>query len=188
MGKVEKAVPKGKKKEVKRVKPRNTRAATIKKIDRLLSRVVCAIYNSRCGVCGTFTKTGAAHYFGKKAFPHLRYDLRNVVWACFKCHIIDSHLRGNPEGLRDAVIKRIGEDAFAELKAQAGRYVPLAMGQYDFLFVWFSEIIAQIESGALRNPELWNLTNYEEEVLNGPQSTSGESKGAGNEVNLPRIE
>ena len=82
------------------------------------SEAIRLIWDNKCGICGNGGNQ-AHHYFGKKAYPHVMFDIRNGMWACFGCHIIKTHRMGNAEMARDAIIKRIGVKEFEELKLAA---------------------------------------------------------------------
>jgi Pyruvate/2-oxoacid:ferredoxin oxidoreductase delta subunit len=117
--------------------------ARIKRLDKLLSQVKRKMQGGVCEVCGVFCPSGAAHYFGKKAYPHIRYDLRNVLWACYKCHILRGHIMDDSEPLRDAIIKREGMERFERLKRRAYMYEPLTIDQYDEIEQKFKDYLKE---------------------------------------------
>ena len=82
------------------------------------SEAIRLIWDNKCGICGNGGNQ-AHHFFGKKAYPHVMFDPDNGMWACFGCHIIKIHRMANTEKARDAIIKRIGQDKFEELKRAA---------------------------------------------------------------------
>ena len=82
------------------------------------SEAVRLIWNGKCGMCGN-GGSQAHHYFGKKAYPHMMFEVDNGVWTCFSCHIIKTHRMGRTEETRDAIIKKIGNEKFNLLKQAA---------------------------------------------------------------------
>lgn len=117
---VKNAISSGSKK-TKRLLQRNTRAPRkklIQELDRLCSQITRINWRGKCATCGK-AGTQAHHYFGKKACSSLRWVENNLVWLCFYCHIVRAHREGLIEPVRDALIKRIGLDAFNELYHEA---------------------------------------------------------------------
>ena len=88
------------------------------KCDKMLSNIIKLEWGGRCGVCG---KAGqhAHHYFGKKAFPHLRYETCNLIWLCAGCHFQTHNTGKTTEQIRDAIIKRWGDKMFETIKHEA---------------------------------------------------------------------
>ena len=82
------------------------------------SEAVRLTWDNRCGICGNGGNQ-AHHFFGKKAYPHTMFDVHNGLWSCFGCHIIKIHRMANTEKARDAIINKIGEQAFNDLKMRA---------------------------------------------------------------------
>ena len=103
-------------KKTKRKKPR--RSKLIKDIDHLCSKQCSTNVGGICEVCSKIG-TQTHHHFSKKAFPHLRFDMRNLIWLCFFCHIRKIHQQGQYELAREVLVKRFGEDGFSLLKRDA---------------------------------------------------------------------
>ena len=86
----------------------------------------------RCGICGRAGKY-QHHYFGKKAYPWLRWDSDNLVFLCWQCHICRVHHEGESERARDAIIERIGQEGFDRLKIRASQARKLTLLDLDAL-------------------------------------------------------
>ena len=48
-----------------------------------------------CGACEEQTSTQVHHFFPKGLYSNLRYNLKNAVPICIKCHFFHHH-RGDP--------------------------------------------------------------------------------------------
>lgn len=91
---------------------------TDEELYKLLSVAARSLYGPKCEICGKLG-TQAMHFHGKKAHPSVRFDLRNILWACTKCHIFDSHMRSDMEHARRALMQRLGADGFEQLYIDA---------------------------------------------------------------------
>lgn len=105
--------------QVKKRKP--NRAKLVKKLDGVCSEFVKKRANGICEVCGK-VGTQTAHPYSKKAFPHLRFYLPQLIWSCFYCHIRRSHQLGEFELFRDILLRRLGKFGYEALKENAYRY------------------------------------------------------------------
>jgi 5-methylcytosine-specific restriction endonuclease McrA len=94
----------------------------IKELTKICSCICSKNAKGLCEICG---KIGNAshHIFSKKAFPHLRFDLKNLIWVCFFCHIRKIHQQAQGELARDSAINRATLAEFEDLKQKA--YNPL---------------------------------------------------------------
>lgn len=100
--------------------------ATIKKkltrqLDSQWSAIIHSIYGDKCAICGRYGNCSAHHFFGRKAYPSLKWDIDNGILLCFVCHIIGVHRKGNTEPAREALINRIGQDRFDILKVKGNQ-------------------------------------------------------------------
>ena len=72
-----------------------------------------------CISCGEFKPLQAGHYYPVQGYDGLRFNGFNVNGECAGCNCFDdAHLINYGDNL----LERIGEDDFAELKAQAKDY------------------------------------------------------------------
>lgn len=73
--------------KAKRYIPRsNAGGRLIARAERACSRLARERVGGHCEICGG-RGTEAAHIFGKGAHPNVRFDGRNLVWACHECHM-----------------------------------------------------------------------------------------------------
>lgn len=107
--------PKGK-------RPKESKTTAIKKrLNTLWSKITHEQYGHACSVCGLRYGLAAHHFFGKKAYPAVKWDIDNGVLLCVGCHIMKVHRKGQTEIARDALIGRIGQERFDELKKRANQ-------------------------------------------------------------------
>lgn len=91
-----------------------SRKAVIKKLDVQFSQAIALIYKGKCALCGG-RGNQTHHYFSRRHYA-TRWLLNNGVYLCFTCHIRKVHQQADIEPLREHLIKRIGEESFAQLK------------------------------------------------------------------------
>lgn len=91
------------------------RKKLVRTLDNLVSRIVQHESSHKCELCGK-PCTQCHHYFGRRKYS-VRWDLRNLVAVCWACHRYKCHQ--DYEHCRDYLIKRIGEEAFYELKLKS---------------------------------------------------------------------
>ena len=72
-----------------------------------------------CVICKKRVGTQTAHFFGKGAHPYTRWDIKNSLWSCYRCHLIDFHKNGDTEHAREILIQRYGLMEFLKLKEEA---------------------------------------------------------------------
>ena len=134
-------------KNKKKKKPRRTKL--LKDIEHLCSELCKVGAGGLCEICGK-VGTQAHHHFSKKAFPHLRYELKNLVWTCFFCHIIKIHRQGQYELSRQRLVSRLGEEGFIQLRDSAYivytedktlKYNTLPIKQLDELYKELQELL-----------------------------------------------
>jgi hypothetical protein len=110
------------KKKVK-ASPKPVKAKSERKKLKLKLKSICskACSSQAGGMCEICDKAGtqAHHMFSKKAFPYLEFNLDNLIWLCFFCHIRRIHQQGQYELARDILIKRLGTARFQSLKDMA---------------------------------------------------------------------
>jgi len=75
-----------------------------KKADKLFYQVVMAKNNGICEVCGAMAST-AHHFVFKSQSAELRYDTRNGIPICLKCHF-RIHSLGDAEIVNNIIRKR----------------------------------------------------------------------------------
>lgn len=61
-----------------------------KQLDILWSKLVKKRANNKCEKCNGTKKLHSHHILTRKAFPSLRYDLRNGVCLCENCHTVSN--------------------------------------------------------------------------------------------------
>ena len=107
---------------VKKAKPtaKMLRKKTEKDLDKLWSAVVRKRWGNYCAGCG---KPGnqAHHFFHRAAGSYARWSAENGILLCFGCHIRKVHQRGDVEPIREALIKKIGQEEFDRLKVAVKR-------------------------------------------------------------------
>lgn len=111
-------------------------------LDVLFSEACKIIWGPQCAICGKLG-TQAHHFFGKQAHPPVRFDIDNSCFLCFYCHIRRIHYRGETELARDAIIDRIGPDAFVRLKEKAYSSKPLTLLDLDRIKIELESILGQ---------------------------------------------
>ena len=135
----------------KTTKPLTVRQQYKKDYDRLFkeigrdgglwSQAVHAIHGHKCAICG-LPSQAAHHFFGKKAYPSVRFNLDNSVACCKGCHSIKIHLKGQTELARDALISRIGQDRFDKVKKLANEVARFTL---DDLIAIKEELLAHLK-------------------------------------------
>lgn len=93
----------------------------IKRLDKLASELAALSWGGMCARCGRVGNQ-THHYFTRGAHAAVRWELDNLCWLCYGCHIGRVHRGGDVEMLRDNLIEKIGRERFDALKARA--YVP----------------------------------------------------------------
>jgi 5-methylcytosine-specific restriction endonuclease McrA len=90
----------------------------IKKLEKeckaLCSQITRINWKGKCAFCGS-DGSASHHFFGWKACSKVRYQLENLVWLCYACHIHKVHQQGLTEPVRVEIIKRVGQDTFDKL-------------------------------------------------------------------------
>jgi len=110
-------------KQVKRPPSKSSRDKAEKKrlekqLDDLWSQIVKKTWGNKCGWpgCEYTTSIAAHHYFHKAQGNIARWELDNGIALDFYHHIQVVHRQGNTEPIRDAIIQRIGQKNFDDLK------------------------------------------------------------------------
>ena len=104
----------------KKVSDKTERKRLISELDQLISQVCKKRWGGRCGICGG-PGSQAHHYFSRKSYGSVRWDMENLIWLCFSCHIRRVHQGGDVELARDAIIHKLGVDGFDRLKVRANK-------------------------------------------------------------------
>lgn len=91
--------------------------------DRVLADALCRKLTlerarNRCEFCGEGGQLDQAHGFGKKAFPSVRWDGRNLFAACRKCH---HHGHAYPDWWERQLRGILGDQQFEQLRRDAIR-------------------------------------------------------------------
>lgn len=103
--------------------------AKIKSLVNELTKLCgCICSKNAKGLCEICGKIGSAshHIFSKKAFPHLRFYVPNLIFCCFPCHIRKIHQQAQGELARDCAINRATLAEFEDLKQKAYNPLPHA--------------------------------------------------------------
>lgn len=85
----------------------------------------------RCESCGGPNQVGH-HYFTKSLSSFLRYDWRNLIPLCFKCHF-NHHFKNDPQ-IHNTVNRKRGETWLASLESVRREEVRLSVGYYKEIF------------------------------------------------------
>lgn len=109
---------KGKKRSGLKIRQKARRAPSDKELYKLLSAAAKVLYGPSCEICGNLGSQ-AMHFHSKKGHPSVKFDLRNILWACTKCHIFDSHMRNDTEHARRTLLLRLGQEEFDRLFTDA---------------------------------------------------------------------
>jgi len=105
----------------------------------LWSKVIHSIYNHKCACCDRAGHS-AHHFFGKAAHPSVRFHTDNGILLCKNDHF-RVHRRGETEMVRDALIKRIGQERFDRVKRMANKAVKYT---YDDLIAIKKQLLAEL--------------------------------------------
>jgi len=116
----------------KKKRPRSEKKILSDELDHLGSQVCRKQWQGYCALCGN-PGNQQHHYFGKRAYPWLRWDPDNLVWLCWQCHICRIHHEAETERARDAIIKRIGQDGFDRLKERSVKHQKLSLTDLDVI-------------------------------------------------------
>ena len=97
-----------------------------------------AVYQKhpRCILCGR-PASPAHHFFPKKLYGHLRYDLDNGISLCIECHF-RHHTRGDPL-IAQRIITTNGQDWYKRLLEKA-RQKPISFRSAG----WYRKNIEQL--------------------------------------------
>jgi hypothetical protein len=91
----------------------------IKQLDILWAKIVKHQWGGKCGWPGCEypnPRLSAHHWIHRAAGNRARWNTQNSILLCYFHHFHEVHQRGNTEPIRDAIIERIGEDYFEQLK------------------------------------------------------------------------
>jgi 5-methylcytosine-specific restriction endonuclease McrA len=97
---------------------KTNRKKLVEKLDKICSLLTKEGAHGLCEICGG-AGSQTHHYFSKKVHGAVRWDLDNLLWLCFSCHIRKVHQQADSEDAREAIINRIGLDLFLSLKERA---------------------------------------------------------------------
>ena len=107
---------------IKKPKPKKSVSYWSKKADKQMQEIGREMYADKgCLICGG-EYSCLHHFFPKSQSTYLRYNWKNLIPICQKCHY--NHHNGNPE-VHIIVLEIKGMDWFEELQAlrNANRYV-----------------------------------------------------------------
>lgn len=90
---------------------KTSHSKSVKKADDLCRNIIKKRHGLVCQICGkkanTYKTIGVFHVLGKKAFPNMRFDPRNLLWAgWFCCHYNWHH---DPFFARDFVFPKLNK-------------------------------------------------------------------------------
>jgi len=86
-------------------------------LDKLWAQIVRKIWCEKCGWPGCQYPSSQSHHFYHKAHGlRARWNLDNGICLDFYHHIQRVHRQGDTEPIRDAIIDKIGNDRFEQLK------------------------------------------------------------------------
>jgi Bacteriophage Lambda NinG protein len=129
-----------------KVKSKNKRTQLIRDLDKVCSNFTKNRANGVCELCGK-AGTASHHHFSKKAFPNLRFNLDNLIWLCFYCHMIRIHRQGQYELARELLIKRLGEGGFLDLKNTA--YIKYSETQKPLSTAYLSDLYIELTTPSI---------------------------------------
>lgn len=95
--------------------------------DKLWQDVIKKLYKE-CLVCGAPLKLGH-HFFAKHLSNNLRYNIKNGVPVCVKCHF--KHHRSEDPAIIISVYKAFGESWFDELLSISRNKVKISRDYYN---------------------------------------------------------
>lgn len=116
-------------------KPKKKKNQTIHywqtKADKLMQETGRQMYK-KCIVCGS-PMVCMHHIYPKSQSTYLRYNWKNLVPVCHKCHM--AHHNGDPE-IHVRIIKTKGQDWFDDLTAERNknRYVNAGYAYYRDIY------------------------------------------------------
>ena len=94
-----------------------------------------------CISCGrTYARMDMGHYYGKGAYPNLKYDENNVAMQCRRCN----H-QGNAQGYRNGLLERHGQKFLDDLEIKARACTRLRLADKDLLMIYFNKKIKALE-------------------------------------------
>jgi len=118
------------------------RRKLIEKLDYTCSQITKGNAGGLCEICGK-AGAGTHHFFGKHIHGSIRWDLNNLLYLCFACHIRKVHQQGDTEQARDVLIKRIGLPEFLALKALGDKTIKYSANDMaDLLIALEGKLVA----------------------------------------------
>lgn len=117
----------------KKKKPVKSRKAIIEGMDRICSIKTKERARGTCEVCGN-AGTQTHHYFSKKVHGSVRWDMRNLIYLCYACHIIKIHMNADSEHAREVLVGRLGQDEFDSLEESAHKTVKHTIKDLEELY------------------------------------------------------
>ena len=99
-------------------KPPSAKRRLVLALDAICSEITALSWGGRCALCG-MAGVHPHHFFGKKAFPSLRWVPDNLIWLCFYDHAETVHTKGETGPLREILMDKIGIDRLKALEAMA---------------------------------------------------------------------
>ena len=94
-----------------------------------------------CISCGRFYEhMDAGHYYGKGAYPNLKYDETNIYMQCKKCN-----MEGNVQGMKEGIRRLYGQKVLDDLEIKARACTRLRKADKKLLMVYFKQKIKALE-------------------------------------------
>lgn len=113
------------------------------KCDSLIQKINRASCG-RCLVCGGYNDVGH-HYFPKSVSSYLRYDLRNIIPLCGKCHC-RIHMSDDPT-INNTIVRKKGHEWLESLEADKRRTIKTNKAYYEMNFETLTKILEDITNG-----------------------------------------
>lgn len=60
------------------------------KLDTITRDIIRLQFKNKCAMCGSYIEgvnSQKSHVKSKGAYPHLKFDLKNMILLCYRCHI-----------------------------------------------------------------------------------------------------
>ena len=94
-----------------------------------------------CISCGrTYAKMDVGHYYGKGAYPNLKYDEMNVHLQCRRCN-----MQSNVQGYQRGLLERYGQDFLDILERKSRACLRMRKAQKEDLLIYLNGKIKELE-------------------------------------------
>jgi hypothetical protein len=113
------------------------RQRLINKIDKLVRERLLNERGEFCEYCGSQKRIQAAHIFPKGKYPHLRFDLDNILLLCYHHHFFWAH--SSPVDFTNWVIKRLGNRKFNKLVRKKNEIVKVGKFNLEEIYEFYKK-------------------------------------------------